>query len=257
MLDAHPLDPPTADELEASLRAVLGPADAEVALRLAAREALPGLPGLADLGPEQLVALARGLIRQRGLAAIIGRSFEIRMISYLELPATTKAGPRPPAEPEDERLAALAALDLGDDLDDPRLTAAVARAADSLGLPIAAVSLVLDRAQYFAASQGLPPWIASARGTPDEWALCRQVVRSGQPFVVDDAAHDPRLPDNPLVELDHVRCYLGVPLTARDGQVLGTLCAIGTAPHRFGEADVARMRELADEVVAALEARRR
>jgi len=60
------------------------------------------------------------------------------------------------------------------------------------------------------------------------------VVIDEAPFVVVDARTDPLLADNPVVTEDGVVAYLGVPLRAPDGEVLGALCAVvssrGTGP---------------------------
>jgi hypothetical protein len=85
MLDRYNLERPTADDLVGSLRTILGQSHAETAIGLAARDALSSATTLDELSPEQLLLIARALVRQRGLCAIIGRSFEIRLQSYLEL----------------------------------------------------------------------------------------------------------------------------------------------------------------------------
>jgi hypothetical protein len=87
MIDRYDLERPTADSLVRSLQAVLGHPSAEAAIGLAVRDTHPPLEELDSASSEQLLGIARALIRQRGLCAIIGRSFEIRLISYLELAA--------------------------------------------------------------------------------------------------------------------------------------------------------------------------
>jgi GAF domain-containing protein len=160
-------------------------------------------------------------------------------------------------EAELDRLREIAALELGADIDDPALQTLVERAALELELPIAAVSIILDSAQYLIAAHGLGDgWIDAASGTPGEWAFCRNAVDRRAPFIVEDATTHPLVRDNPLVGIDGIRCYLGVPLITRNQQAIGTLCVLGVAARSFSDGDLVRLRTLADDALALLEARR-
>ena len=123
----------------------------------------------------------------------------------------------------EERLQEIADLGLTRPEVDAELRDIAARAAESLGLPIGIVSIVLDRAQYFAAGHGLQGWLAEVRGTPVEWSFCVNAVRSREPFVVEDALENPLVSDSPLVRQEGLRCYAGIPLITSRGHVLGTL----------------------------------
>jgi GAF domain-containing protein len=172
------------------------------------------------------------------------------------------APPRPPltgveatAVYDAERLAEIARLGLDTPEPDPVLAEAVHAAAAAVGLPIGMVTVVLDEAQFFLASEGLEGWLSETQGTPIEWSFCRFPVAERAPFVVDDAATHARTRDNPLVKLEGLRCYAGVPLMTSHGAAVGTLCVAGRDPHAFSPEDVARLRALADRVMAHLEAR--
>jgi GAF domain-containing protein len=154
------------------------------------------------------------------------------------------------------RLAEIAALGLTEAQVDAVLQQTVDEAAARLDLPTAMVSIVLDEAQWFAAHTGLSPWMAEARGTPVEWSFCANAVRSGEPFVVEDATTHPLVKDIPLVALDHVRCYAGIPLITSNGHVLGTLCVIGTEPRSFSKAELDVLRGLARTAIERIETRR-
>jgi GAF domain-containing protein len=156
---------------------------------------------------------------------------------------------------EAARLEAIAALGLLDGTPVPELDALVRDVSERLGVTSAAVSLILDGAQYFVAMHGLGGWVGKARGTPREWAFCDRVVRTQAAFEVRDATVDPHVDHNPLATFDGVRCYLGVPLRTRDGHVIGTLCGLDTVAREFSDADRAAIRALADQAMAALEAR--
>lgn len=155
-----------------------------------------------------------------------------------------------------ERLAEIVALDLLTPETDRVLDDAARRAAEWLGLPTAYVSVVLDEAQHFAALHGVDGWLAAARAMPTEWAFCRYAVSSGAAVVVEDTARDPRTRDNPLVYLEGIRCYAGIPLVTTRGHVVGTLCVTGLEPRRFSDGDLAVLRAQARDVMTRLEARR-
>lgn len=155
------------------------------------------------------------------------------------------------------RLAEIATLGLTLGDVDEVLQRTVDAAAAALDLPTALVTVVMDEAQWFAAHTGLAPWLAEARGTPLEWSFCVNAVRSGEPFVVEDATTHPLVKDIPLVELDGVRCYAGIPLVTSTGQRLGTLCVVGTEPRSFPEGEMETLRGLAAQALDRIESRRR
>jgi GAF domain-containing protein len=154
------------------------------------------------------------------------------------------------------RLREIADLRLTSPEVDDILQQTVDEAARRLDLPIGLVSVVMDTAQYFAAQRGLEGWMAQARGTPMEWSFCVNAVRSGEPFVVEDATTHPVVKDIPLVELDGVRCYAGIPLVTSRGQTVGTLCVIGHETRSFSEQDLELLRSLAARAMERIESRR-
>ncbi|HEX2202489.1 MAG TPA: GAF domain-containing protein [Longimicrobium sp.] len=156
-----------------------------------------------------------------------------------------------------ERLAEIAALDLMSAETDAVLQETAEEAAARLGLPISLVTVVLDQAQYFAAQHGLEGWMREARGTPVEWSFCVNAVKSGEPFVVEDATRHPLVRGNPLVSEDGIRCYAGIPLVTSRGHTLGTLCVIGKEARTFTGDELAMLRELAAKAVARIESRRK
>ena len=155
------------------------------------------------------------------------------------------------------RLAEIAALGLTAPEVDAILQQTVDEAAARLNLPIGLVSIVMDEAQWFAAHTGLDGWLAEARGTPVEWSFCANAVRSGEPFVVEDATTHPLVKDIPLVHLDGIRCYAGIPLVTRGGHTLGTLCVIGKETRTFSAEDLQMLRGLAARAIERIEARRK
>jgi GAF domain-containing protein len=142
------------------------------------------------------------------------------------------------------------------DLDNPelrgRLDALTQRTATRLELPISLISMVLDTAQFLAGSYGVDGWIAAAQGTPVEWSFCAHAVAAHEPYIVPDAAAEPRLEGNPLVVADGFLAYAGVPI-AIDGAVLGTHCVIGHAAREFTDADLEELHRTAEEIVDLLQ----
>lgn len=112
--------------------------------------------------------------------------------------------------------------------------------AADLASPVALVSLVGRDGQEFAGAQGLSGWLDDTRGTPVEWSLCRHVVESGRAMVVEDAAHDDRHRDNPLVQDGVIGSYVGVPLR-HHGQLVGALCVISPSARQVGPDEAARL----------------
>lgn len=157
---------------------------------------------------------------------------------------------------EKARLQAIADLELNAPEVDEVLQELTRQASRALDLPIALVSVVLDGAQYFAASQGLEGWIKEAGGTPVEWSFCQHAVRSKEPLVIEDAGADERVQESPLVTQDGIGCYCGVPLITSTGHAVGTLCVIGPQQRAFTEEERARVAELARKAIAHIESRK-
>lgn len=154
------------------------------------------------------------------------------------------------------RLAALAATGLPDSPPEEgfdRLARLVARL---LRAPIAVVTLVDERRQFFKSSVGLPEPAATARETPLSHSFCQHVVTTGAPFVVPDALADERVHDNLAVAELGVRAYAGVPLLGDNGHVLGAVAVMDTEPHAWTEDDLEVLHELAESVITEVGLRR-
>lgn len=168
--------------------------------------------------------------------------------------SSTTSAHNPFSDPE--RLMAIANLGLLSDEAQELLQDLTERASKRLNLPISLVSIVIDTAQYFAAHTGLEgTWMAQARGTPIEWSFCRFVVAEEEPFVVNNAAVEPAVADNPLVTQDGIRCYAGVPLITSEGHILGSFCVIGPEERTFEQEELDFLKNLAKEAVQRLEGR--
>ncbi len=135
----------------------------------------------------------------------------------------------------------------------PALDLIAERVAHELDTPIGLVTVALDEAQVFLGGYGLTGWMAEVGGTPLEWSFCRHVVGSGREYVVGDAAGDPVMRDSPLVRVEGIRAYAGVPLVSGHGYVLGALCVKDRAPRHFGAEAVGVLRREAERTALLLE----
>ena len=127
-----------------------------------------------------------------------------------------------PATPEQEdyRLSTLHALGLLDTPPDERFDAISSTAAALFGTPIALLSLVDAKRQWFKSRIGV-----EVTETTREVSFCGHAILGGELMIVEDALDDERFHDNPMVTGEpHIRFYAGTPLTAPNGQRVGTLC---------------------------------
>ena len=135
---------------------------------------------------------------------------------------------------------------------DAELQEIVKKAAAELNSPIALVSLVLDQVQFFKAHIGLPPVLASARGTHRDVSFCQFVVRDGKTFEVNDASMDTRIPQHVVKEYN-IQAYLGVPIMVNES-VMGSLCVLDTKKRGFSKEEHISLNKLAKLVNDRLEA---
>jgi GAF domain-containing protein len=155
------------------------------------------------------------------------------------------------------RLSAIADYDLESPQLRVRLDAIARRAAERLDAPIGLVTIVLDSAQLVAGRFGIDgTWLDAADGSPVEWSFCANVVRTGSPYLVQDAVTDELQHDNPMVTVDGLRSYAGAPIVDHDGNVLGSCCAIGVTAREFLPAEIEGLQSLAAEIVVELEQHR-
>ncbi|WP_346621169.1 SpoIIE family protein phosphatase [Blastococcus montanus] len=84
-------------------------------------------------------------------------------------------------------------------------------------------------------------------------ALSAITVRQGSPLSVSAATRDDRVAALPAVTSGEIRAYLGVPLTAASGQVVGALAVYDPAPREWSHDAVELLEQLAASVVAELE----
>ena len=119
--------------------------------------------------------------------------------------------------------------------------------------PIALVSLIDEKRQWFKSKVGLD--IAE---TPREMAFCTHAILDpSRPFIVPDAIEDSKFAQNPLVTGDpHIRFYAGIPLVSPEGFALGTMCVIDRQPRTLRPEQIECLKAIARQVIQQLILRR-
>ena len=116
--------------------------------------------------------------------------------------------------------------------------------------PVSLVSLIDydgDR-QFFKSQCGLPhPW-SETRQTPLSHSFCRLVVERKQHLRITDSRTDSRVAGNPVIDLLGVAAYLGVPIEADTGEVIGSFCVIDNVARDWTEEDLDALRRLGRSV---------
>lgn len=161
------------------------------------------------------------------------------------------AAPIPPDE--EERLHTLYSYDVLDTMEEQSFDDVCQVAATLCSTPIALITLLDRRRQWFKARVGL-----DVREFDRDSSFCAHaLVQENDLLVVHDAFKDPRFMDGPLVlNAPRVRFYSGVVLHAFDGKRLGTICVIDHVARDLTEEQRERLRALARQVEALLELRR-
>ncbi len=154
---------------------------------------------------------------------------------------------------EAERLAELGTYDVIDTLPEQAYDDITYLASRICETPIALVSLVDEKRQWFKSRVGL-----DTEETSRDQAFCAHAILEPEElFIVNDASADQRFAENPLVRDDpSIRFYAGAPLVTSSGNALGTLCVIDRAPRDLDDDERESLRALARQVMAQLELRR-
>lgn len=124
---------------------------------------------------------------------------------------------------------------------DPLLDEVVKMAASYFKTPIALITILDRKRQWFRARVG-----TALQETPRSDSFCAYSVAIGESVEVCDALQDERFRCNPLVTGEPgIRYYAGVPLAFDDGVILGNLCVIDTVPRPpMSTADMAMLTQM-------------
>jgi GAF domain-containing protein len=153
--------------------------------------------------------------------------------------------PLPQAVFEQIRLKRLKALKIVGGGRDHFCDGIVALASTIAETPIAAISLVEEKRQWFKASTGL-----NLAETLREVAFCAHTIQTpNQPLLVFDATLEDRFSNNPLVTgAPNIRAYGGFAIRTHDAFSLGALCVIDTKPRKLEELQIRSLAKLAQLV---------
>jgi sigma-B regulation protein RsbU (phosphoserine phosphatase) len=119
--------------------------------------------------------------------------------------------------------------------------------------PMATVSIVDEDRVWFLATTGLDG-VTQIGAEP---GLCASAIAGSEPYVVNEAASDPRTAEHPLVVGDlAVRFYAAAPILTSDGHALGTVNVLDVERHRRVTAtQTSLLADLADAVAEVMEIR--
>ncbi|MGB4401236.1 MAG: PAS domain S-box protein, partial [Daejeonella sp.] len=118
--------------------------------------------------------------------------------------------------------------------------------------PIALIAFIDPVGVFVKSQHGI-----SIEGYSREESICRFTIEENRLIVIPDTTLDPRTVNLSRVIADpKIRFYAGAPLVSPEGQALGTLSILDTVPGNLSEEEERVLADLADEVVALLEARK-
>ncbi len=146
----------------------------------------------------------------------------------------------PLPEGEEQRLRSLQETGLMDSAAEERFDRFTRIAAALFEVPIALITLVDEKRQWFKSRKGI-----DATETPRDQAFCAHAILGNDVLQVPDALVDERFADNPVVTgAPRVRFYAGAPLTLADGSPVGTLCVLDHRPRNLDDSQLRLLRDL-------------
>lgn len=117
---------------------------------------------------------------------------------------------------------------------DDALGRALVAVAQTMGVPVATINLLDDDRH---------------REGADAYKLTEMIAERGAPLVIHPGIEGEELADNPYLQSNGVDFYAGVPLVLNSGMTVGSLVIIDYEAHEFGEDDLAKLQELAADLV--------
>lgn len=154
---------------------------------------------------------------------------------------------------EEQRLAALHALELLDTASCENFDRICRMAAEHFRVPTALISLVDRDRQWFKSRVGF-----EVRQTPISQSFCAYTVKGSGVLEVRNAALDPRFYANPLVTRNQgIRFYAGAPLLTSSGHAIGSLCIIDKVEQQLSDIERQQLRDMAAMVMEQVEQRQR
>ncbi|GAB3116528.1 hypothetical protein GCM10027160_25800 [Streptomyces calidiresistens] len=155
----------------------------------------------------------------------------------------------PAALSDPARLAAVEATGLLDTGPEDAFEDLARVAATSTGCGRAFITLVDEHRSFWKSCVGVDVRKISERGSPVEESFCYFLVGlGGQPFVVENAAEDPRTAGHPSVRPMRIGAWAGYPVRGPGGEVLGSMCVIDENPRVWRPAELTALAAMARSV---------
>jgi hypothetical protein len=149
---------------------------------------------------------------------------------------------------EQDRLAALQALEVLDTPAEGRFDRLTERACQLFDVPVSLITLVDSERQWFKSHTGI-----DIPETHRDESVCAHTILGSGVLQVPDLLADPRFAENPVVVGGpRARFYAGAPLVLPDGSRVGALCVMDYRPRLLDESQLEQLRSLADEAVSEL-----
>ncbi len=119
-------------------------------------------------------------------------------------------------------------------------------------VPIAIISMIDDKRQWFKAKVGIP-----SDETPIEETFCQYTVVQDELLEISDALLDERVKNNPHVTIENgIRFYAGMPLKTGNGYNIGTVCVVGDKPKELNERQREALKLLTKQAMHLMESRK-
>lgn len=142
---------------------------------------------------------------------------------------------------------------IGADLRHPAVGAVLTTAADLLGMEVVFIGGISDDEFTFERLQGDLSDVAEGMVIPRADSFCHRLL-AGAPPSTDDAANDPAYSDTPVRETFQITSYVGVPIHATDGRIVGTLCGVDRGHVQVSPQSLRILRTLAGVIEAHVDA---
>jgi len=166
-------------------------------------------------------------------------------------PSNDSTVPRPNTDAERRRLYTLDRYDVLETAPEEAFDRVTRLATRLFDVPIAMVNFIGQEDQWCLSTVGL-----DVEHTPLDVSFCVHTIDQAGVMVVEDARADERFANNPFVTGDaHIRFYAGAPLDAPNGDHVGTLCLLDTAPRPFSADERETLQDLAGVVMDELNLR--
>jgi len=129
-------------------------------------------------------------------------------------------------------------------------------ARERIGMDAALLTEVRDQQEVVrhVVQDGAFPAIAAGLAAPLQDTICQRLLEGRIPNLVGDVAAHADLRALPLVGVNGIGAYLGVPLTAADARLYLLCCLARETRPQLGDDDVRALRGLADRLRATLDA---